>query len=184
MPGKLFQLLEVRLRSFKNREAAHILAAFLARMNSGPSRYKYPFPVDRRALVGHPDLPLSEDRIRGALKSLEAVGYLDRIPDPRGEYERIKPTPSMPHKVKRRPIRFTFGADFLATFVWIAQKCIARLRSPKGTVGKINYPVNAEFYSEKKEIKPTVPLGEHPDESASLFARMAELMRSRRKESR
>jgi hypothetical protein len=182
LPGKLFQLLEVRLRTFRNREAAHILAVFLARMNAVPSRYNRPFPVDRRALMGNQTLGLSEDRIRGALKTLEAVGFLDRQPDPRGEYEKVQKTPTMPGGVKRRPIRFVFGLDFMPTFAWIAQKCIARMRSPKGTVGNINPSKNAEFYSVKKEYKPTVPLGEKLRRAGSAVASIAGLLASREKE--
>jgi hypothetical protein len=182
LPGKLFQLLEVRLRGFKNREAAHILAVFLARMNAVPSKHKRPFPVDRRALMGNATLGLSEDRIRGALKTLEAIGFLDRVPDPAGQYERIARTPTMPNGIKRRPIRFTFGLDFMATFAWIAAKCLARMTSPKGKGYKINSPVNAEFYSKKKEFKPTVPLGEKLRATGSAIRSVAGLLLSRANE--
>jgi hypothetical protein len=43
-----------------------------------PGRVALPFVVDRVALADRPDLELPEARIRGAIKTLEAVGFLGR----------------------------------------------------------------------------------------------------------
>jgi len=62
-------------------------------------------------LCGHPELGLSEARVRGAVAALEEVGYLARIvPEPGRRYQ---PTADGLH---RRPLVFHFGAEFQATF--------------------------------------------------------------------
>ena len=63
---------------FRNREAAFALATFLARFWSVPGRVGGSFPIDRRALADHEGLGLTEARVRGAIRTLEAVGYLER----------------------------------------------------------------------------------------------------------
>ena len=84
---------------------------FLARYWSAPGRLGLPFPIDRRALCGHCDLPLTEARVRGAIAALEEVGYLARIvPEPGRRYQ------TTADGLHRRPLAFQFGADFQATF--------------------------------------------------------------------
>jgi hypothetical protein len=99
------------LQPAKNREAALALAVFLARYWSAPTRLGQTFPIDRRALASHRDLPLTEARVRGAIKLLEEVGFLEREkPEPGRRYQ---PTVDGLH---RRPLVFHFGAEFQATF--------------------------------------------------------------------
>ncbi len=95
------------LAPFRNREAAFALATFLARYHSHPDRLLHAFAIDRRALVGHADLDLTEKRIRSAITTLEAVGFLDRAIPPSGS--RYKATEDGLH---RKPIQFTFGAEY------------------------------------------------------------------------
>ena len=41
-------------------------------------RVALPSPIDRRALADRPDLQLTEARVRGAIRTLEAVGFARR----------------------------------------------------------------------------------------------------------
>jgi len=71
LPRPVLDKLHAALAPAKNREAALVLAVFLARYWSAPARLGQPFPIDRRALCGHRDLPLTEARVRGAIAALE-----------------------------------------------------------------------------------------------------------------
>jgi hypothetical protein len=70
------------------------------------------FPIDRRELAGRPDLELTEDRVRGAIKTLEAVGFLERAIPPSGS--RYKATEDGLH---RKPILFVFGSEYAPLFL-------------------------------------------------------------------
>jgi hypothetical protein len=86
-----------------------MLATFLGRFWSAPRRLGLPFPVDRRALVGHRDLDLTEARIRGAIRLLEEVGFLEREePEPGRRYQ---PTVEGLH---RRPLVYRFAPEYRA----------------------------------------------------------------------
>lgn len=174
IPKRIFELLSIRLRGFKNREGAHKLAAFLARMNAAPIRFGQPFPVDRRALAINDTLGMNEYAIRGALKTLEAVGFIDREPEQASAYQRTFPTLAQPKGgVKRRPIKFKFGLDFVALFSWIAKKCLARMSCPKG-ISDLSYqnynPLKREGFMSK------VSLGQKGD---AVIARMLALGKTR-----
>lgn len=111
LPHEARDRLMAALMGRKNREAAFALAVFLARFWSTPDRLVTAFAVDRRALAGHAALGLSEDRIRGALATLEAVGFLERIePEPGRRYQRTA------EGLHRKPIPFRFGPDYGPTF--------------------------------------------------------------------
>ena len=111
LPRPVLDRLQAALAPAKNREAALVLAVFLARYWSAPARLGQAFPIDRRALCGHRDLPLTEARVRGAIAALEEVGFLERIvPEPGRRYQ---PTADGLH---RRPLAFHFGAEFRALF--------------------------------------------------------------------
>jgi hypothetical protein len=111
LPRPILDRLQAALAPARNREAALTLAVFLARYWSAPARLGQAFQIDRRALAGHRDLPLTEARVRGAIAALEEVGFLARIvPEPGKRYQ---PTVDGLH---RRPLAFHFGAEFQATF--------------------------------------------------------------------
>ena len=76
----------------RNRDAAFTLARFLARFWSTPSRLLTAFPIDRRALANRPDLGLTEAQVRGAVRALETVGFLDRaLPEKGSAYRAVGP---------------------------------------------------------------------------------------------
>jgi hypothetical protein len=81
------------------------------------------FPIDRRALADHAGLNLTEARVRGAIRTLEAVGFLDRaIPAPGSLY---KPTADGLH---RKPVLFVFGSDYAPAFIAANKRAAARDR--------------------------------------------------------
>jgi hypothetical protein len=115
--------LSAALAPFRNRDAAFALATFLARFHSNPDRLVGGFMVDRRELADRPDLALTEARVRGAIKALEAIGYLER-----------GLTTGSTHKateegLRRKPIRFVFGSEYAPLFM-AANK---RARRAKGS---------------------------------------------------
>jgi hypothetical protein len=111
LPHEVRDRLAAALAPFRNREAAFALAVFLARFWSMPGRVALPFPIDRRALAGHRELGLTEGRLRGAIRVLEEVGFLDRALSSGSNY---KPTEDGLH---RKPIPFVFGSQYAPLFV-------------------------------------------------------------------
>jgi hypothetical protein len=70
-----------------------------------------PFPIDRRALSRHRDLELAKAKIRGAIKTLEEIGFLERIILEKGSpYQRTE------IGLHRRPIQFRFGIEYCSAF--------------------------------------------------------------------
>ncbi len=123
LPHDVRDRLSAALAPFRNRDAAFALAAFLARFHSNPDRLLGGFMVDRRELADRPDLALTEARVRGAIKALEAIGYLER-----------GLTTGSTHKateegLRRKPIRFVFGPEYAPLFM-AANK---RVRRAKGS---------------------------------------------------
>src|SRR3954454_4829016 len=83
------------LTAYRNRDAAFALAVFLARYWSTPARLLTAFPIDRRELAEHAALDLTEARVRGAIRTLEEVGFLDRAVTSGSTH---KPTPDGLHR--------------------------------------------------------------------------------------
>ena len=111
LPRPILDRLQAALAPAKNRESALTPAVFVARFWSAPGRLGLPFPIDRRALCGHRDLPLTEARIRGAIAVLEEIGFIEREePEAGRRYQR------KPEGLRRWPIAFLFGAEFEALF--------------------------------------------------------------------
>jgi hypothetical protein len=149
MPMRVLELLQARLNGRKNRAAAHALAGFLARMNASPKRFGKAFPVDRRVLKDHSELDLTENQIKGAIRTLEEIGFLTRVAETGPAYRITAQGP------RRKPLQFAFGPDFAPRFAYLAKP---RTSSPKGR----------RFLEdqEKREVKresfraSAVPLGE------------------------
>ncbi len=111
LPQDVVNRLRGSLVAFRNRERAFTLATFLGRFWSSRARMARPFPIDRRALADRDDLGLTEAQIRGALRVLEEVGFLNRGEPPAGSL--YKPTSEGLH---RKPILFGFGAEYGPAF--------------------------------------------------------------------
>jgi hypothetical protein len=112
LPHDVRDRLASSLAPFRNREAAYALAVFLARFWSAPGRIVEAFHIDRRALADHGELHLTEARVRGAIRTLEEIGFLDRAIPPSGS--KYKATEEGLH---RKPIRFVFGSDYAPLFI-------------------------------------------------------------------
>src|SRR5215211_2921580 len=106
LPRDVRDRLAAALAPFRNRDAAFALATFLGRFWSTPNRLLSAFPIDRRELADHVALGLTEARVRGAIRTLEEVGFLDRAVTSGSTH---KPTPEGLH---RKPVLFIFGRDY------------------------------------------------------------------------
>ena len=78
LPHDVRDRLTAALIPYRNRDSAFALATFLGRFWSTPARLLAAFPIDRRELAEHAALGLTEARVRGAIRTLEEVGFLDR----------------------------------------------------------------------------------------------------------
>src|SRR5215213_11448087 len=106
LPHDVRDRLAAALTPYRNRDAAFALATFLGRFWSTPARLLAAFPIDRRELADHDALGLTEARVRGAIRTLEEVGFLDRAVASGSTHQ---PTPDGLH---RKPVLFMFGADY------------------------------------------------------------------------
>jgi hypothetical protein len=132
LPRNVQDRLAASLTGFRNRDSAYALATFLARFWSVPGRVGLAFPIDRRALADHPDLGLTEKRVRSAITTLEAVGFLERGISPSGS--RYKATETGLH---RKPILYVFGSDYAPAFL----AANARARAARGGDRRARRPV-------------------------------------------
>src|SRR4051794_22427339 len=110
LPHDVWDRLVSTLAPARNRDAALALAVFLGRFWSTPSRIMSAFPIDRRELAGRPDLGLTEAEVRGAIRALENVGFLDRAVTAGSTH---RPTSDGLH---RKPVLFQFGSEYASSF--------------------------------------------------------------------
>jgi hypothetical protein len=120
LPHEIRDRLAADLASYRNREAAFALATFIARFWSMPGRVVGGFSLDRRELAGRDDLGLTEDQVRGAIRVLEEVGFLDRDIPPKGS--KYKATEDGLH---RKPIVYVFGPDYAPLFIKANERAAA-----------------------------------------------------------
>lgn len=111
LPRKAHEALQTALGPFRNRQEAFALAVFLARFWTVPNRIGRAFVIDRRALTDHRELGLSEAKVRGAIASLERIGFIERTIPAKGSSYR-----ATEDGLRKRPILFQFAVTFLAIF--------------------------------------------------------------------
>lgn len=124
-PRAVRDRLGAALASYRNRDAAWALAVFLARFWSTPGRVVGSFPVDRRELAGRQDLGLTEAQVRGAIRTLEEVGFLDRAIVPAGSRYR-----ATEDGLQRKPVLFVFGSDYAPAFIAANNRAAAARGGP------------------------------------------------------
>src|SRR4051812_31722455 len=112
LPHDVWDRLVSGLAPARNRDAALALAVFLGRFWSTPSRITSAFPIDRRELADRADLGLTEAQVRGAIRALEEVGFLDRAIPGKGSRHRMTGV----GELHRKPVLFQFGSDYAASF--------------------------------------------------------------------
>src|SRR5215210_2585504 len=111
LPHDVWDRLVSALAPARNRDAALALAVFIGRFWSTPNRITSMFPIDRRELAGRADLDLTEARIRGAIRTLEAVGFLDRAVTCGSTHK-----PTISGELHRKPVLFMFGSAYASSF--------------------------------------------------------------------
>ena len=127
LPHDVRDRLTTALAPFRNRDAAFALATFLGRFWSVPNRLLAAFPIDRRELANHAALGLTEARVRGAIRTLEEAGFLDRAVASGSTH---KPTPDGLH---RKPVLFMFGSDYGPLFSAANKRAAAARERRSGT---------------------------------------------------
>src|SRR3954471_13505555 len=119
LPHDIGDRLAAALTPYRNRDAAYDLATFLGRFWSSPARLTRTFVIDRRALAQVTALDLTEARVRGAIRALEEVGYLDRA------VTRGSPYQPTPEGLRRKPVEFQFGTDYVPLLVGANRRAAA-----------------------------------------------------------
>src|SRR4051812_38402168 len=138
LPRDIQDQLLSALASFRNRDAALALAVFIARFWSAPGRIEQAFPIDRRALANHLDLGLTEAKIRGATRTLERAGFLDRVePDRGGRYQRTDTG-----DLHRKPVCFRLGLSYRASFEIANKRAQKRRERPRASTPTSKLPWN------------------------------------------
>src|SRR3954469_4303800 len=127
LPHDVQARLSAALTGYRNRDAAFTLAVFIGRFWSAPGRIERAFPIDRRALANRPDLGLTEAKVRGAIRTLERVSFLDRIEPDRGSRYQRRDTGDL----HRKPVPFRLGLDYRAAFE-TANKRAQKAREQRG----------------------------------------------------
>src|SRR5689334_22531260 len=110
LPHDVRDRLAAALKPLRNRDACMALATFIGRFWTAPKRLGLPFMLDRRALAPVEALGLTEARVRGAIRALERVGFLDRMPASGRTHQ------ATPDGLHRKPVAFTFGAEYRDAF--------------------------------------------------------------------
>jgi len=149
LPREVHDRLVPALAGFRNRDAAFALATFIARFWSVPGRVVGSFPIDRRELANRPDLGLTEAQVRGAIRVLEEVGFLDRALASSGS--RYQATED---GLRRKPIQFAFGAEYGPVFI----RANSRAAAARGGGVHKRRPIPAD----PTRRPPTPPAGPRP----------------------
>jgi hypothetical protein len=164
LPNGVRDHLAAALAGFRNRDAAYALAVFLARFWSSPGRIVEAFPIDRRALADHPELQLTEKRVRGAIRTLEEVGFLDRAVASGSRYKATE------EGLRRKPILFQFGSDYASDFI-AANRRAAAARGGRSDERRAISPSNASRPSVAVSVASNAkgPKNRNPSEKTVLM---------------
>lgn len=111
LPNEVRDRLSIALAPRRNRDAAFALAVFISRFWSAPGRIVSNFPIDRIALADRPDLGLTEGQIRGAIRALEEIGFVDRALVSGSKYR------ATVDGLQRKAVLFVFGPEYAPAFI-------------------------------------------------------------------
>jgi hypothetical protein len=137
---------------------------FLGRFWSMPGRVALPFPIDRRALADREDLALTEGQVRGAIRVLEFVGFLDRAPASGSRYK------ATVDGLRRKPIPFTFGSTYAPLFI-AANGRAAAARGGQERGRRAQTPGNRERPPAVNFRAPNLPKGKSEAERSLLMGK-------------
>src|SRR3954451_17677939 len=110
LPACVRDQLAAALAGRRNRDACLTLQTFIGRFWTAPRRLGLPFMLDRRALAPVEALGLSEARVRGAIRALEHVGFLERMPASGRTHQ------ATAGGLHRKPVAFAFAATYRDAF--------------------------------------------------------------------
>ena len=162
LPHDVRDRLAAALTPYRNRDAAYDLATFLGRFWSSPARLTRTFVIDRRALAQVAALDLTEARVRGAIRALEEVGYIDRA------VTRGSPYQPTPEGLRRKPVEFQFGTDYVPLLVGANRRAAAArdrllarpLPMPAGPVPPSTAPAASPLPGARTLNSPKIKLSE------------------------
>src|SRR5215218_5278227 len=129
LPRDVRDRLAAALADRRNKDACLALATFIARFWTAPRKLGLPFMLDRRALAPIEALGLTEARVRGAIRALERVGFIERMPASGRTHQ------ATPGGLHRKPAAFTIGADYRDAFD-MANKRAQAARDRRSRVGR------------------------------------------------
>lgn len=168
LPNAVRDRLAAALEPYRNRDAAFALAVFLARFWSTPSRIIDAFPIDRRELADRPDLGLTEDRVRGAIRVLEEVGFLDRAVAYGSRYKATE------DGLRRKPILFMFGTEYAPAFIAANRRAAAARGGHPGERRPIPAETMRRASAANFGASPKSPKGKSEAESSVLMGEVRE----------
>src|SRR4051812_20515278 len=128
------------------------LATFIARFWTAPRKLGLPFVLDRRALAPIAALGLTEARVRGAIRALERIGFLDRAVTNGRTHQRTA------DGLHRKPVAFTFGADYRNAFSMANKRTVAP-RDRRSRVGRTAAPPRASTAPAAARLANSPPVG-------------------------
>jgi hypothetical protein len=132
LPHDVRDRLAAALKPLRNRDACMALATFIGRFWTAPKRLGLPFMLDRRALAPVQALGLTEARVRGAIRALERVGFLERMPASGRTHQRT------PDGLHRKPVAFVLASDYRDAFS-MANKRAADAHDRRSRVGRARH---------------------------------------------
>ncbi|WP_106335912.1 hypothetical protein [Alsobacter soli] len=161
LPGLISERIRIMLASFKNKEAAFKLFVFLARFHTGWRSGMRRMTIDRRKLAGHPALKLTEDQIKGAIKTLRAAFLLEQIPYAEAYADGLCRNPGEP---QMRAAWYAFSAEIAALFP--SHGRAQKTAQPSTPNTEMNGPVRGHLGEEKpKPVKEPQPADQAEEET-------------------
>jgi hypothetical protein len=141
LPFAVRDQLAADLAPFRNRRAAYALATFLARFWSAPGRVAGIFPIDRRDLADHPELGLTEAQVRGAIKTLEEIGFLVRAIPPAAKHRRTE------EGWMKKAVLYAFGSAYVPFFIKANERAKAARQQKGAQQNSVRRPAIAPLKS-------------------------------------